>query len=222
MWKNLIYKEWIKMRWAMLLSSLFGLLVVMYIILRVRSGILAVGADSLWYSVLFNGYIYFKLLIFVPALIALVATIAQYYPETVNKRIKLTFHLPFNENRILLRMHLFGTICLVTTYFLIITLFLIGSRLFFPFEIVAGSFVTILPWFMGGFVIYFLGALVILEPLWRFKIMYAAVSIAFIFIYYQSAPMSGYAHIIWKLIILTFCLMGTLLFSGYRFRKGEM
>ena len=222
MWKNIIYKEWIKMRWAVLLSTLFGLLAVIYIILIIRYGVKAMGADSMWYSVMFNGYIYFKILMIVPPLIALVTTIAQYFPETVNKRIKLTFHLPFNENGILMRMHLFGIVCLLLSYFLITFVFLAGSRLYFPYELVRDALITVLPWFLGGFAIYFLGALIILEPLWLFKVIYSAVSIAFIFIYYLKAPMAAYSPVLISLFILTCCITGSLLFSGYRFRKGEM
>ena len=114
MWKSIIYKEWLKIRWFAILYAALGVLVVGNIFLKVQHDFEFGQAENYWYSILFQGNRFFEysLFKFVPFVGALVLAIAQYFPETVNKRIKLTFHLPVNENKALLVMMLFGAFLL--------------------------------------------------------------------------------------------------------------
>ena len=100
----MLYKEWLKIRWFLIGATITGLLVVAYLFLNTQRFITFQGANKVWYSILFLNMQYFSLLKYIPFLIAIGIGVAQYFPETINKRIKLTFHLPINENKILLMM----------------------------------------------------------------------------------------------------------------------
>ena len=94
MWKSIIYKEWLKIRWFLIGYTVLGLLGIGYLFLTVKHGFTFLGGKNFWYGILFLGQQYFSYLKYVPILGGLAIAIAQYFPETINKRIKLVFHLP--------------------------------------------------------------------------------------------------------------------------------
>lgn len=222
MWKSLIYKEWLKVKWFFILFAAIGILAVGYVFLKVQHDFTFNGAKNYWYLFLFQKLQFFSYLKFVPVAGALAIAVAQYFPETVTRRIKLTFHLPLNENKALLIMMFFGTVCLLACYVLFVSLFLGLSFLFFPAEIIGSAMVSIAPWFLAGFAVYYLTALIVLEPVWKFRFLYLVVFASVIPFYFEKAVSGGYAPAIPGLFVLTVILSIAVLFSGFRFRKGEM
>ena len=220
--KSIFYKEWIKTRWFLLILAVLGLAAVGNIFLKVQHNIIFNEAHKYWYLVLFQNQLYFKSIKFVPLAIGLMISLAQYIPEITDKRIKLTFHLPIQENRILLLMLAYGIMVLLVCFALIFGMFAQLSFYFFPVEVVKAAVISVLPWFLAGLAAYFLGALVTLEAIWKYRIMYFLASAAFILFYFESSVAGGYAMINWKLAVLTIAISLSLTFSAYRFRKGEM
>ncbi len=222
MWKSVIYKEWLKVRWFLIGFAILGILGVGYLFLTVQHGFKFSGATNFWYGILFMGYQYFGYFKFVPLLGGLAIAIAQYFPETMNKRIKLTFHLPLKENKVLLMMHAFGAGGLLVAYSLIFGVFVVFSSSYFPIQMTYDTIVSIFPWFLAGLTAYFFVALIVLEPMWKYRFCYGVVGGFFISIYLQSSVIAGYGPANTGLFILTALLSISLLFSAYRFRKGEM
>jgi hypothetical protein len=220
--KSIIYKEWIKIRWTFLAFLVLGIIGLAIMFLKVRHDILFVDAVNYWYSFLFRGSPYFSLLKFLPLVAGLGIALAQYFPETVSKRIKLTFHLPVGENEILLKMHAFGAGCIIAMFLFFFIIFVAGSYIYFPSEIIRPSLITITPWFLGGLTTYFITALVLLEPIWLYRGLYTIVGAGFITFFYSYGTIGAYKPVLLSLVILTLLLSIVVLFSGYRFRKGEM
>lgn len=224
MWKSIIYKEWLKVRWFAIIYAALGVLIVGNIFLKVQHDFVFNEAANYWYSILFQGHRFYaySLFKFVPVAGGLTIALAQYFPETINKRIKLTFHLPVNENNALLIMMLFGAFCLFTIGTIIILLFTGLSFAYFPAEIIQSALISVAPWFLCGFVVYFLTALIVLEPAWKYRFLYLLIAATFVPIYLQTAAARAYSPALPLLIVFTILLSVVLLFSGYRFRKGEM
>jgi len=222
MFKSLVYKEWIKTRWFLLILTLLGLLAVGNVFLKLQHNITFNEANKYWYMILFQNIIFYKSLKFVPLVIGVLIAIVQYVPEITNKRMKLTFHLPINENKILMMMLAYGTIMLLLCYILLFLLYIGLGNTMLPKEIMQASLSSIFPWFMAGFAAYFLGALITLEVIWKYRIAYFLAASAFILFYFESGLSGSYALINGKLVILTLLLSISLTFSAYRFRKGEM
>ena len=222
MWKSIIYKEWIKTRWFLIVFAALGLLAVGYIFLKVQHDYKFNDPNNYWYFIIFQGFQYFGKLKFIPIIGGLAIAIAQYFPETVDKRIKLTFHLPINENIVLIMMMLFGTVSLLVVYITILLLFYALSTIWFPANIIAPALITITPWFLSGFAIYYLASLILLEPVWKFRLFYLIFASAIFPVFLESNSTEVYAPINLLLFILVIFLTVSLLFSGYRFRKGEM
>jgi hypothetical protein len=224
MWKSVIYKEWLKTRWIIFVFAGLGILAVGNIFLKVKHDFAFNEPTNYLYRILYMNMRYFSygLFKFIPVVGAAAIAISQYFPETINKRIKLTFHLPLNENKVLLMMTLFGTFCLLSVYLLIYLLFLFLSALYFPLEIIQAALISVTPWFLSGFVIYYLTTLIVLEPVWKYRFLYLIVAGAFVPVYLETSVAGAYAPVIPVLAVLSAILSISLLFSGYRFRKGEM
>jgi hypothetical protein len=222
MWKSIIYKEWLKIRYFLFGFTALGMAGLGYLFLKVQHGFTFNGGTGFWYNILFMGMQFFGYFKYIPLVGGLLIGIAQYFPETINKRIKLTFHLPLNENKVLLMMHFFGFVCLLLSYLLLLAAFVSLSSIYFPSQMIIESVVSVFPWFLAGFAAYFFVALIVLEPVWIYRFFYALVAGFFVTIYIKSPVIAAYGPAIPGLSVLTILLSVTLLFSAYRFRKGEM
>ncbi|MBE9467964.1 MAG: hypothetical protein IMY72_06540 [Bacteroidetes bacterium] len=222
MWKSIIYKEWLKVRWYLIAATLLLGIFVSYMFINVQHTIAFMQANNYWNVIVFRKEQYFHLIKYLPLLIGIGIAIAQYVPEIIQKRIKLSFHLPNNENKIILTMMGFGNLSLLACFSIVFLIFVGLSNYFFPYEIVNEAIVTILPWFIGGLAGYSLVSLIVLEPIWKYKMFYMVVAALFIPIYYESGVSGAFEPINFKLTIIALLISVSLLFSAYRFRKGEM
>ncbi len=222
MWKSVIYKEWLKIRWFLIGFTALGIIGVGYIFLKVQHDITFMEGKNYWYSILFQNLQYFAYLKFLPLAGGLIIGIAQYFPETVNKRIKLAFHLPVRENKMMMIMVLFGAGSLLVSFLLLFVLFVLLSGIFFPSGIILGAITSVLPWFCAGLAAYFFVALVILEPVWKYRFLYSLVGVFFISLFLKTSVTGGYGPVNPVLAVLCLLLSFGVLFPAYRFRKGEM
>lgn len=220
MFKSILYKEWIKTQWFILAYLALAMIGIAVLFLNIQHDFTFSGGKSIWNRILFRDYAYFSHLKFIPIIGGLILGIAQYFPETVDKRIKLLFHLPANENKLLMQMLLYGTIQLTLCFIVLLALFMGLSSLFFPYEIISDAAISITPWFLAGYAAYFLSGLIVLEPLWRYRVYYLIVLGAFLSLFFKTALIAAYSSLNITLIIITISLSISLLFSGYRFRKG--
>jgi hypothetical protein len=222
MWKSVFYKEWLKIRWFVVGYTLLGILGIGYLFLALKHNFAFAGGKNVWNAALFQGHQFYSLFKYVPLAGGLAIAIAQYLTETINKRLKLTFHLPLTENSGLLLMQAFGAGSLLIVSLIFSGLFTGFSLIYFPIEIVTDNVVTILPWLLAGFTAYFIVALILLEPNRVFRFFYSLVGGFFLTIYFASSGTSAYAQVNSGLVVLTALLSIAFVFPAYRFRKGEM
>jgi hypothetical protein len=222
MWKFIIYKEWLKIRLFLFGYIIFGILGIGYLYLTLKHSFAFTGGRNVWSLMLFQNQRFYNYLKFVPLAGGVFLSFAQYLPEAINKRLKLTFHLPLDENKVIMLMQSFGAGCLMIAFLIFFGLFAGFSLVYFPTQMVADSFSTILPWILAGFSGYFFTSLIILEPGWIFKLCYSLTGVFFLSIYFNSAETAAYGPANFGLFVLTCCLSVTILFSAYRFRKGGM
>lgn len=202
--------------------TLLAIVVLGYLFLSLRHSFAFSGGPIVWSSMLFLNQQFYSLFKYVPLAGGAVLAFSQYVPEVQSKRIKLTFHLPLGENKSLVIMQGFGTLCLALSFFIQFGLFVVFSLIYFPVQMVSDSVITVLPWFLAGFSTYFIIALVIPEPLWVFRFFYSVIGGLFLMVYFESATTAAYTRLNPFLAGITVMLGVVILFSAYRFRKGEM
>jgi predicted CDP-diglyceride synthetase/phosphatidate cytidylyltransferase len=222
MWKSVFYKEWLKIRWFIVGYVILGVLGIGYLFMTLKHSFAFTGGKNVWSAVLFQGLQFYSLFKYVPLAGGLTIAITQYLPEAINKRLKLSFHLPLAENKVLMLMQAFGAGCLLISFLVFCGLFAGISLIYFPIQMVADSVITIFPWLLSGFAVYFMVALIILEPNRISRLCYSLCGGLFLTIYYNSAGTAAYAPANSGLFILTAFLSMGFVFSAYRFRKGEM
>src|SRR6478752_2517153 len=116
---SIFYKEWIKIGRISILLTIAGLLIIAGIYLTVRHDLLMKDAEIYWSDIIYQKYVYFSIFKFLPLLTGLLIGLAQFIPETIDKRIKLTLHLPINEEEIVLKMVGIGTTVVVLIFALL-------------------------------------------------------------------------------------------------------
>lgn len=220
MWKFIFYKEWLKIRWFLLVYVLLGVLGLGYIYLALKHSFAFTGGRNVWSMALFQNQRFYNLLKYVPLAGGVLIAFAQYLPEAINKQLKLTYHLPLDENKAIMLMQGFGAGSLTIAFLIFFGLFTGFSLVYFPIQMVADSLSTILPWILAGFSGYFFTSLIILEPGWFFKLCYSLTGVFFLSIYFNSVDSAAYGPANFGLFVLTGFLSVTILFSAYRFRKG--
>jgi hypothetical protein len=222
MWKSIRYKEWIKLRRTALGLFIAGILLEVGIFSTVRHSLILGNANQYWHYIVFQDGIFYSIFKYFPLITGLLIGLAQYLPEITDKRIKLTLHLPVNEEKVILWMIVCGTAITLLIFFLLIALFIAIGSWFFPYEIIRQSLLTMLTWYLSGIAAYNLTALITMEPIWRQRIVYIILSIMTASMFFINDKFCSYVNIIPELLLFVAMSSISVLFSIYRFRKGEM
>jgi len=220
MFKSIIYKEWIKTRWVVIISFLAVFITLIYIQLEVRHYIELMTAFANWLYIVQRKMLYYEIFKYFPLIIGAVISILQFVPEMSKNRMRLSYHLPISEKKLLLSMTFIGFSLLIVNLAIIIGGLVEISYIYYPTEIVQSMLFTIFPWLLGGIAIYFLTSTIILEPSWKYRIILIIIAFAFLKLLFMEGGYNEYQFSIWKytLIVVFFPLM--VLFPGHRFRKG--
>ncbi len=222
MLRSIFYKEWIKIGKITLLFLVLGILIIAGIYLTVRHDLVLTDAEKIWDGIVNQRQIYFTIFKFLPLITGLVTGFAQFVPETTDKRIKLSLHLPMNEEEVVLKMVGFGAITVLSVFIIFFLVFYAWGIVYFPYEILKLASLTVFPWFLSGLAAYFLTSFVILEPIWKYRILYMLAGGAFLTLFYKSNRAGAYQPAIVPLAACVLLTSISSLFSIYRFRKGEM
>jgi len=222
MWKSIVYKEWLKIRWFLLVYTFLGILCIGYLFLALKHSFAFTGGKMIWYMTLFQGHQFYNIFKYVPLAGGLTVAIAQYLPEAANKRLRLTFHLPLYENNVLMIMLAFGAGCLLATFLILGGLLAGTGSLYFPIQMIVDLVEMIAPWLLAGCAVYFIAAQIIVEPKPLCRLGYSLIGGFFLSIYFSSGSAGSYAYFYIELLVVTVSLSLTIMFSAYKFRKGEM
>ena len=222
MYSSIIFKEWLKTRRVFFIALAVSLLVAVYVILRTNSMINEHGIVSLWLSMLLKDVSYVDTLTYIPLAVGLALGIAQMVPEVAQKRLKLTLHLPFPQLRLVAMMLATGLLELLVIYLLQAGVILIYDATIFHSELVGRVFLTMLPWYLAGFIGYLFVTSVCLEGTWYMRILLGLVGVAVLLVMFlQPATMAAYNYMI--VTIVVFIALITIFSFGSiaRFKEGH-
>ena len=97
--KAIFFKEWIKTRGLFFIALLVSLCFAGYVMMRINRVITFKGADHLWAILLSRDTVFIELLQYLPLIIGALFASSQFIPEMTQKRLKLTLHLPYPQQR---------------------------------------------------------------------------------------------------------------------------
>ncbi len=221
MYKSLAYKEWLKVRWFFIGALFIEAVFLFSLFINLRAILEFNAAQNIWNSIVVKNYIYFTQIKFIPLILGFMIAVAQFYTEIQDNKLKLTLHLPLKENNALLFMVGFGFVLLFILFFLLSIILAIGSSTVFPAEIIKAMLITLFPWLLAGFAVYFIVANLFIEPLWiTRRALLLIVGAEFISLLFITKGYANYKFVLLPLTLITLVFGYIILLAGFRFKRG--
>ena len=168
--KAIFYKEWIKIRRFYPVCAVIVLGFTLFSVFRVDRVADFRGVEHIWEVLLEKDSVLIEMLQYFPLLCGILLAIVQFVPEMIQKRLKLTLHLPFPQNRMILLMLLAGAVALLLLFSIQIIIIYSYFRHILVSELTSRILLTSAPWFIAGMTAYFCTAWICLEPTWKWRI----------------------------------------------------
>lgn len=220
MTKAIFFKELLKTRRVFWVSLLVAVLFAIYAIMCIRRVSTSHGVEHVWQIMLMKDQTFIDVIKFLPPVIGLALGIAQMSPETQQKRLKLTLHLPYPQDKLVFTMISAGLLQCIVIY--LVQALIIGiyySGIVVP-ELTWHVMLTSIPWYMAGLNAYLFTAAICLEGRWRRRIIMSLIAIGVIAVYYMQAAPQAYNGILVGAFISTLLLMLLSIYSVNRFKEG--
>lgn len=217
----ILYKEWIKSRWYLLLALLITNGFTSYALLRIHRVAKLKGTAHIWEVMMSRDAVFIEILEYIPLLTGILLALVQYVPEMYHKCLKLTLHLPYPQLKMVNEMLGFGlaslSICFAINY---LFLFLYLQEIL-AVELYVRILLTGLPWYMAGLCAYLLISWICLEPTWKRRIPYLILAVLILRVFFLSTYPEAYRTFLpWLALygLLTLCLSWI---SISRFKAGK-
>lgn len=221
MLQAIFYKEWLKLRLYWCLAVVAHVGVVVYLLLALRSTLLASGVVETWATMIGRDILMVNMLMYLPLITGVVIALCQWLPEMQVKRIRLTLHLPVDYTASIGTMLLCG-LCGLTLLFALDAALLAGvEQLCLPRELVWRTFLTCLPWYIGGLLGYSVTSWCVLEPQWTIRCTNMLIGAPLVALCFLTAQPACYIHMFPWLILLLVVIVCLPFYSVYRFKHGK-
>lgn len=220
MFKNIAYKEWLKCRYAFIAIVITAIAQIVYVFVGISKSMRFVGSEHIWDVIVNRDVFLLSSLKYMPIIAACTIGLVQFIPEIMQKRIKLSLHLPLPENTILKYMLGFSQVLLLMFFACHIILIISILSFYFPLEIVVSAFYTLLPWYLSAFVALAFIPTICFEPVLIRKICLFILGLALVKIFYISDFPSAYIFNIVNCIILCVAVIPFAYISIDRFKRG--
>ncbi|PID77343.1 MAG: hypothetical protein CSB24_02010 [Deltaproteobacteria bacterium] len=216
--RAILFKEYCKIHRGWLALFLLHLALLAYIFIDTRQLFVADKAEMVWYQLLHLGQIYYEPFKYLPVISGIIISLIQYLPEMRDERLRLSLHLPIAAHRLIFA-HLTAGILAIALLLLPDLLILTAiSRIYFPPEICLLTLKTVTPWVLAGFASYLGGALTILEPSIRLRLINAALGLGVSGLFLLSCRPGGYWPAIFLLLIPLLLMIPAALLPAHNFR----
>ncbi len=217
--KSFFLKESLKLRWIYLILLVLTIGFTLFIALRLNNRFVIQGAGSTWYRILAADFRFYDNLRYLPMVSGLAIAFFQFIPEIINRKLRLTYHLPVNISFSLFVMILTGLIAIASLFLLQMLILFLGTRALLPDILVWSTIISVLPWYLGGIMAYSLGVCLVLEPRSEHKVFILLIGGLSLLFPLTSGAMRSMDHVLPLILCLTICSLMAILYSGKRFEK---
>lgn len=221
MLKAIIYKEWLKTRGVFFIGLLLSVCIAAFDILSMNRVATMKGVEHIWQIMLMKDNMFVNHLAYIPLAVGLGISLAQMLPEMAQKRLKLTLHLPYSQNKMILAMLAVGLVeMIVVSVVTILMVVVYDSSILVP-ELVARVVLTMMPWFIGGITAYLVTAAVCIESGIGHRIAILLLGIGMILWFYVGDAPEAYNAVLLPLAVLALLCSLLVYRSVYRFKEGR-
>ena len=220
MLKAIIYKEWLKTRGVFLIGLLLSVCMAGFEILSMNRVGTVKGVEHIWQIMLMKDNMFVNHLTFIPLAVGVGVGLAQMLPEMVQKRFKLTLHLPYSQNRMVLAMLVVGlaeivAVSVVTSVIVVVY----DMRVLAP-ELVSRVVLTMSPWFVAGVVAYFFTAAVCIEGCRVQKVTLSSLGVGVVSWLFAGDAAEAYNGVLLLFDVASLSCALLVYRSVYRFKEG--
>lgn len=219
--RALVYKEWKKTKWISIGILSVGVLLLTYIFMKLGRSFRFAGMEHLWDVVINRDQFLFRDLKYFPLAAGVCLGLAQFIPEIIQKRIKLSLHLPLPERTTILVMLGYGQVLLLGIFVIHILGVLVFAQVYFSTEFIISMLSTITPWYVSGLVAHSFIAMICIEPTWKRRICNLMIMTGTLSLFFLSNFPGAYSLILCFLIIIPVYVLPFIFSSVYRFEIGE-
>lgn len=219
--KALLFKEWLKTRRVFAVSLILAVAMASYTVLMMNRLIELKGVEHLWLIMLLRDNSFVDIIKYVPIVIGIAIGVSQMAPEMMQKRLKLTLHLPYPQDRLISLMLLTGIIELLVIFLIQIGIIAVYDSAILPRELVCRVILTTLPWYFAGFTAYLFTTSICLEGTWKRRVILGLLCVATLMIYFLQPALEAYNGMIIIMIIFFFLLSILSFGSVIRFKEGR-
>ncbi|PIE68779.1 MAG: hypothetical protein CSA21_05800 [Deltaproteobacteria bacterium] len=214
-------KEWLKLRRAWWIGLSLNLIGLIYLFFHLNHLFTLEHAETIWYRAFVIATPHYGSMKYLMVFTGLLLAAAQFVPEMLGHRFRLSLHLPVPPDRIVLLAVFMG---LGTVVALIgvdaLGLGLILSR-FYPWEAVISGLWTAFPWLFAGVTVYLGTALVLLEPGFTRKLVCCVLALGVTSLFFQGVTYEEMNQALVAPVVLTLLFIPAILLPAYRYRNGR-
>ncbi len=134
--KHIFYKEFIKLKLAIIVVFSVNIAVNLYSYFRIRVGFIMQEPAVIWFDIISKNAFYFDRISMPFILSAFILGVLQFYIEADKKRFRLSCHLPLNEVVMTFYMQFFGLTIIFLLWLVDLLSIYIISYVFFPYDLV--------------------------------------------------------------------------------------
>lgn len=221
MWKAILYKEWIKTRWYLLICIVISCAFAGYAMLKLHRALALMGAGHIWEVMITRNAVFIDQMKYVPLIAGLLLAVAQFVPEMQRKSLKLTLHLPIPALGTLGAMLAFGLLALAIVFGISLTMLYVGSVPVLASELVANVVGAAMPWYLSGVAAYLFGTWVILEPTWKFRIVGIFMSVLLLRIFFLAPVPRAFGGFFPVMVLVTLLSASLAWLSVVHFMAGK-
>ncbi len=219
MFLSILYKEWLKVRLYWVIAFLLNVALFVYLFIRLRHLFAIEHDEMIWYQAFEIGTLHYSHIKYLLIITGMIIGAAQFIPEMLGHRFRLSFHLPVRPNALALWAVFIGlfavsVICILDA-FLLYTI--IGN--FFPSEAAKSALLTASPWLFAGLTAYVGTALIALEPQLPRKLVYIAITGGFVWLFCQGSDYESYNRALCKLALISLLFFPSAILPAYRYRN---
>ncbi|MDY0162800.1 hypothetical protein [Desulfobotulus sp.] len=216
----LIFKEWLKLRWALCGLLLVGLGILGFMAQSLMADFASGPAVPIWQNLVERQVMFFSGFKSFGILTGLVTALVQWLPDTPNRGLRLQFHLPFPQMQGMAVMVGCGAGLIFVVSLSMLGLLLLLTRYYFPPPVVEAVGITMLPWLMAGLPVYAMSSAALVEPHPLRKICYAVIGWQVAALYLEGCGYAGFKEVLFSYLLLGLGLLFAPFLPGKRF-KGE-
>ncbi len=219
MFSSILYKEWLKIRRCLVIAFLLNLAVFSYLFISLRHLFVIEHAEMIWYQAFEIGTLHYTLIKYLSIITGIIIGAAQFIPEMIGHRFRLSLHLPVRPNALALWSALIGLFAVAIIGMLDAFFLYAITGMFFPHEAAVSALLTAIPWLWAGLVVYLGITLTALEPQSSRKFVYLLITGGFLLLFYQSNDYESYNRAIWQLTALSLLFIPSVILPVYRYRN---